>query len=124
MYCKHGIIRLLGFSAVIVWSLTIGGCVDGDKSTQKAAGADGVQKPAGAHEHGAYPEEAGPLAEQLQEYMTISDERTDTSGNFLDHWGSRYVYTMPGEHLPEMFDLRGPGKNRRAGDRDDIKNWQ
>ena len=48
MYCKHGIIRLLGFSAVIVWSLTIGGCVDGDKSTQKAAGADGVQKPAGA----------------------------------------------------------------------------
>ena len=46
MIGKHGRAKLLGFSAfVAVWTLTVGGCIDGDTGTQGPAGPEGPAGP-------------------------------------------------------------------------------
>ena len=44
MIGKHGMTKLLGFSAfVAVWTLTVGGCLEGDEGIQGLDGVDGLQ---------------------------------------------------------------------------------
>ena len=40
---KHAMSKFLGFLAVIVWTLTLGGCLDDDEGIQGLDGADGLQ---------------------------------------------------------------------------------
>jgi general secretion pathway protein G len=41
----------------------------------------------------------------------------------LDPWGNPYVYNYPGKNNPSGYDLMSGGANGRAGDEDDITNW-
>ena len=41
----------------------------------------------------------------------------------LDPWGNAYVYNYPGKNNPSGYDLMSMGANGRAGDEDDITNW-
>ncbi len=41
-----------------------------------------------------------------------------------DPWGNEYIYVYPGAHNPDSYDLSSMGKNKLAGDDDDIKNWE
>lgn len=42
----------------------------------------------------------------------------------LDPWQHPYVYVYPGKHRPNSYDLSSMGPDGRAGDEDDIFNWQ
>ena len=42
----------------------------------------------------------------------------------LDPWGNAYIYESPGKHNPSGYDLSSPGPDGRAGNEDDITNWQ
>ena len=83
-------------------------------------------------DHGSFPADDRPLAQQLAQaeggpYMDLSRERVDpVEGHFLDHWGNRYTYTMPGIHNPRLFDIVSPGQDRQdnAGRGDDLANWE
>ena len=41
----------------------------------------------------------------------------------LDPWGNQYVYEYPGKHSTSGYDLMSPGPDGRAGNEDDINNW-
>ena len=40
-----------------------------------------------------------------------------------DPWGRPYVYECPGKHNPSSYDLMSMGPDGRAGNEDDIANW-
>jgi general secretion pathway protein G len=42
----------------------------------------------------------------------------------LDPWNNPYVYECPGKHNPSGYDLASMGPDGRAGNEDDITNWQ
>ncbi len=42
----------------------------------------------------------------------------------LDPWQHPYVYTFPGKHRPASYDLMSTGPDGRAGNEDDVVNWQ
>ena len=42
----------------------------------------------------------------------------------LDPWGNAYIYESPGKHNPSGYDLSSPGPDGRAGNEDDLTNWQ
>jgi general secretion pathway protein G len=41
-----------------------------------------------------------------------------------DPYGEKYEYVNPGRHNPDGFDLFSKGKDRVAGNEDDIGNWK
>ncbi len=41
----------------------------------------------------------------------------------LDPWGGAYVYECPGKHQVDGYDLMSPGPDGRAGNEDDLTNW-
>jgi general secretion pathway protein G len=41
----------------------------------------------------------------------------------MDPWTHPYIYTFPGKHRPNSYDLMSMGPNGQAGDEDDIFNW-
>lgn len=41
-----------------------------------------------------------------------------------DPWSSNYLYTYPGKHNPNSFDLYSAGTDRKADTADDIGNWE
>ncbi len=40
-----------------------------------------------------------------------------------DPWGTEYQYVYPGKHNPKGFDVYSCGPSRKAGDPDNIGNW-
>lgn len=41
----------------------------------------------------------------------------------LDPWGNAYIYEYPGKHNTRGFDLYSMGPDGRAGNEDDVTNW-
>jgi general secretion pathway protein G len=41
----------------------------------------------------------------------------------VDPWQHPYVYTFPGKHRPNSYDLMSMGPDGRVGGDDDIVNW-
>ena len=78
---------------------------------------------------GAFPPAGVPLALSLSSVspaiFDVTRERVDASGHFVDRWGGRYRYVVPGAHHREQFDVWGPGRNGRdeQGNGDDISTW-
>jgi general secretion pathway protein G len=42
----------------------------------------------------------------------------------LDPWQHPYIYTKPGTHGPNSYDLSSIGPDGKLGTDDDINNWQ
>ena len=42
----------------------------------------------------------------------------------VDPWQHPYVYTFPGKHRPNSYDLMSMGADGKIGGDDDIVNWQ
>jgi general secretion pathway protein G len=40
-----------------------------------------------------------------------------------DPWGQDYVYTNPGKHMQNGYDLFSKGPDKVAGNADDVTNW-
>jgi len=58
-------------------------------------------------------------------YMKIKENELDENNEYMDAWGSAFVYTNPGMHNEYSYDLYSPGPNREGDgtERDDIRNW-
>jgi general secretion pathway protein G len=41
-----------------------------------------------------------------------------------DPWNDPYIYECPGRHNETTYDISSIGPNKRAGDEDDITNWE
>ena len=99
MTSKRGMKKLLGFSAfVAVWTLTVGGCLDGDTGTQGPAGADGVQGPIGPQGP------AGDLGVLAPTDSTPPNNAGDANGQI--HWDR--LTGMPAD-FADGADDAGPG---------------
>jgi general secretion pathway protein G len=42
----------------------------------------------------------------------------------LDPWGRKYQYRCPGNHNKTSYDLSSMGKDGKAGNEDDVVNWE
>jgi len=42
----------------------------------------------------------------------------------LDPWGNPYIYTFPGRHNPNGYDLMSTGQDGQPNTPDDIANWE
>lgn len=76
-------------------------------------------------DNGRYPS----TEEGLNALITAPSNLTSWHGPYLnktgtptDPWGSPYVYTYPGNHKQNGFDLYSLGKDMREGT-DDVTNW-
>ena len=47
----------------------------------------------------------------------------DTDSIPLDPWHNAYVYTFPGKHRTDSYDLMSMGPDGKVGGDDDIVNW-
>jgi general secretion pathway protein G len=41
-----------------------------------------------------------------------------------DPWGNEYIYSNPGKHNPNSYDIMSVGPDGREGTEDDVGNWQ
>jgi len=72
-------------------------------------------------DNGHYPKSLNDLVVQprdAQSWHQYLDKIPD------DPWGHPYVYTFPGKHRANSYDLMSVGPDGRAGGDDDIVNWQ
>lgn len=72
-------------------------------------------------DNGHYPKSLNDLVVQprdAQNWHQYLDKIPD------DPWGHPYVYTYPGKHRVNSYDLMSVGPDGRAGGDDDIVNWQ
>jgi general secretion pathway protein G len=58
-------------------------------------------------------------------YMSFKTDELDSSDNFLDPWGTSYIYEKPGTNNTNSYDLSsyGPDGADDSGGDDDIINW-
>ena len=79
-------------------------------------------------DNGSYPTTAQGL-EALRAKPTSAPEPRAWRGPYLkselplDPWGNAYVYTAPGTHNRDGYDLWSFGPDGRDGTEDDITNW-
>lgn len=64
----------------------------------------------------------------LKELIEQPNNANDWRGPYIDEiptdpWGNEYVYTSPGKHNSNGFDLQSTGADGRTGGDDDITNW-
>jgi general secretion pathway protein G len=72
-------------------------------------------------DNGHYPKHLEDLCTQPRD---ASNWRQYMENIPLDQWQHPFVYTFPGKHRPNSYDLASPGPDGRIGSDDDIVNWQ
>jgi general secretion pathway protein G len=65
----------------------------------------------------------------LQDLVQKADGDTNWHGPYLDKlpvdpWKHPFIYTYPGKHNTNSFDLLTVGPDGKEGTADDIGNWQ
>ena len=73
---------------------------------------------------GSYPRSSNGLVELVRQ----ASGTTNWHGPYLeftpmDPWGDPYIYSYPGKHNPNSYDLMSCGPDGKAGTDDDIGNW-
>jgi general secretion pathway protein G len=76
----------------------------------------------------AYEVDSGGYPKSLQDLIQQPGNAKNWHGPYLenlpqDPWGNPYVYTFPGRHNPNGFDIYSAGPDGKAGNDDDIGNW-
>jgi len=77
-------------------------------------------------DNGYYPEGDDGLIDLIEQ----PDEARNWVGPYLkkrlglDPWGNEYLYTCPGRHNVDGYDLMSLGPDGREGTEDDITNWE
>lgn len=71
-----------------------------------------------------YPKGSDGLKELVEQPNNANDWRGPYIDEVpLDPWGNEYVYTYPGKHNSNGFDLHSTGPDGRTGGDDDVTNW-
>jgi general secretion pathway protein G len=76
----------------------------------------------------AFEVDNGYYPRSLQDLLQQPSNAKNWHGPYLesiprDPWGNPYVYTYPGRHNPNGYDLLSAGPDGRVGTDDDIGNW-
>jgi general secretion pathway protein G len=76
----------------------------------------------------AFEVDNGHYPKSLQDLVQQPSNAKSWHGPYLDNvpmdpWGNPYVYTFPGRHNPNGFDIYSGGPDGKAGTDDDIGNW-
>ncbi|MBI3849756.1 MAG: type II secretion system major pseudopilin GspG [Verrucomicrobia bacterium] len=76
-------------------------------------------------DNGYYPKGKNGLLDLVQK----PQDAQNWHGPYLDKippdpWGRDYLYECPGKHNPSSYDVMSVGLDGRAGDEDDITNWE
>jgi general secretion pathway protein G len=76
----------------------------------------------------AYEVDNGFYPKSLQELIQQPNNARNWHGPYLetlpqDPWGNPYVYSYPGRHNPNGFDIYSVGPDGKGGNDDDIGNW-
>jgi general secretion pathway protein G len=76
----------------------------------------------------AYEVDNGFYPKSLQDLIQQPNNARNWHGPYLeslpqDPWGNPYVYSFPGRHNPNAFDIYSIGPDAKAGTDDDIGNW-
>jgi general secretion pathway protein G len=116
------VITIIGILAALVVPKMVG---RSEQARQAAAHADisSIKTALDAFEvdNGYYPK-------SLQDLVQQPSNARNWHGPYLenlpqDPWGSPYVYTYPGRHNANSYDLMSAGPDGKAGTDDDIGNW-
>jgi general secretion pathway protein G len=116
------VITIIGILAALVIPKMVG---RSEQARQAAAHADisSIKTALDAFEvdNGFYPK-------SLQDLIQQPSNAKNWHGPYLDNlpvdpWGYPYIYTYPGRHNPNGFDLYSVGPDGKAGTDDDIGNW-
>ncbi|MGA3284972.1 MAG: type II secretion system major pseudopilin GspG [Verrucomicrobiota bacterium] len=116
------VITIIGILAALVVPKMVG---RSEQARQAAAHADisSIKTALDAFEvdNGYYPK-------RLQDLLQQPSNAKNWHGPYLenvpqDPWGNPYVYTYPGRHNPNGYDLSSVGPDGKAGTDDDIGNW-
>ena len=77
-----------------------------------------------------YEVDNGQYPSKLDDLVMKSSGAANWKGPYLkkgvpkDPWGSPYVYSFPGTHNTESYDLYSLGRDKQEGSGDDIANWE
>jgi general secretion pathway protein G len=116
------VITIIGILAALVIPKMVG---RSEQARQTAVRADlsSVKTALDAFEvdNGYYPK-------SLQDLLQQPSNAKNWHGPYLenlpqDPWGNPYVYTIPGRHNANSYDLMSVGPVGKAGTDDDIGNW-
>jgi general secretion pathway protein G len=116
------VITIIGILAALVVPKMVG---RSEQARQAAAHADisSIKTALDAFEvdNGYYPK-------SLQDLFQQPSNAKNWHGPYLenvpqDPWGNPYVYTYPGRHNANSYDLMSVGPDGKAGTDDDIGNW-
>jgi general secretion pathway protein G len=116
------VITIIGILAALVVPKMVG---RSEQARQAAAHADisSIKTALDAFEvdNGYYPK-------SLQDLFQQPSNAKNWHGPYLDNvpqnpWGNPYVYTYPGRHNANSYDLMSVGPDGKAGTDDDIGNW-
>jgi general secretion pathway protein G len=116
------VITIIGILAALVIPKMVG---RSEQARQAAAHADlsSIKTALDAFEvdNGYYPK-------SLQDLVQQPSNAKNWHGPYLDSlpqdpWQNPYVYTYPGRHNPNSYDLMSVGPDGKAGSDDDIGNW-
>lgn len=78
----------------------------------------------------AYNTDMGTYPQSLEDLVTAPRNKAWRGPYFdppqipVDPWGNAYQYSYPGKHNPTGYDLWSNGPRGKAGDKDNIGNWQ
>jgi general secretion pathway protein G len=78
---------------------------------------------------GIYEVDNGVFPKNLRELIQQPSDAKNWHGPYLgklpvDQWGNAYIYSYPGKHDPNFFDLLSAGPDGKEGTDDDIVNWE
>ena len=116
------VITIIGILAALVIPKMVG---RSEQAREAAAHADisSIKTALDAFEvdNGYYPK-------SLQDLLQQPNNAKNWHGPYLekfpqDPWGNPYVYTYPGRHNANSYDLMSVGPDGKAGTDDDIGNW-
>ena len=116
------VITIIGILAALVVPKMVG---RSEQARQAAAHADisSIKTALDAFEvdNGYYPS-------SLQDLLQQPSNAKNWHGPYLDNvpqdpWGNPYIYTFPGRHNANSYDLMSVGPDGKAGTDDDIGNW-
>lgn len=116
------VMTIIGILAAIVIPKMVG---RSEQARQTAAHADlsSIKTALDAFEvdNGYYPKNAMDLLQQPRDAKNWHGPYLDKIPQ--DPWGNNYVYTFPGKHNPNSYDLMSVGRDGKEGTEDDIGNW-
>ena len=117
------VVTIIGILAALVIPRIVG-VSDKSRITATVSDINGGLKSA----LGRYEVDVGSYPRTLQDLVVPPSNSKRWQGPYLeklsnDQWGNPYIYTYPGKHSQNSYDLFSAGPDGKEGTEDDITSW-